>query len=58
MPAPIIYSIITIEDINIWVKGSTEGVKIAPIIVDPNITYLQIENIVSAEIILKIPNIT
>jgi hypothetical protein len=57
-PAPKKYKIITIDDIKICVRGSTEGVSIAPMIVDPKMTYLHIESIVSPEIIRNNPNIT
>ena len=45
------------EDIKIWVNGSTDGVRIAPTIVEPNITYLQIEIIVLPEMIRNKPSI-
>ena len=48
----------TMEDIKSCVNGSTEGVKMAPMMVDPKITYLHIESIVSPEIMRNNPNIT
>ena len=44
------------EDIRIWVNGSTDGVKTAPTIVDPRITYLHIDIIVSPETIRSNPS--
>jgi hypothetical protein len=37
-------------------NGSTDGVKMAPIIVDPRITYLQADSILCPEIIRNSPN--
>ena len=45
MPAPEKYNINIAIESNICVNGSVEGVKIAPIIVDSNITYLHDPNI-------------
>ena len=46
------------DDIRICVKGSTDGVRIAPTMVDDNITYLHTEIIVSPEMILNKPSMT
>ena len=46
------------EDSNICVIGSVEGVKIAPIIVEPNTTYRHEESIFSLVTIPVNPNTT
>ncbi len=57
-PAPKMYNSRIAPDNNIWVMGSVEGVKIAPIIVAARITYFHCFNISLLEITPNIPKIT
>jgi hypothetical protein len=57
-PAPKIYSSTIAPDNNIWVMGSVDGVKIAPIMVAARITYFHCFSISRLETIPNIPKIT
>ena len=52
---PVKYSIKIAADIRIWVKGSVDGVRTAPIIVELSIIYFQEFNICREETIFNIP---
>lgn len=58
MPAPEKYNAKIAPERSNWVKGSVEGVKIAPIIVDPKMTYRHAPIICFAETMFKSPKIT
>ena len=55
MPNPEKYNTNIAEDNNNCVNGSVEGVNIAPIIVEINITYRQAPNICLGETIFNNP---
>lgn len=57
-PAPIMYNSTIAPDNNIWVMGSVEGVKIAPMIVAARITYFHCFSISLLETTPNIPKMT
>ena len=58
MPNPEKYSSKIANESNSWVKGSVEGVKTAPIIVDKRIIYRHAPSICFTETILSNPSKT